>query len=120
MRRQRIDAVSTVTPMFRQAELSCDTAAADAAACISTMLRVRADSNLPIGTGSEMLRMLTDALSAQVKARELFIEAHKMTPQVLGALGLRAFGDPTTDDCPLTPSGNLVGEMNATPLKIVA
>ncbi len=119
MRRQRIDAVSTVTPIFRQAELSCDTAAADAAACISAMLRVRADNNLPIGTGSEMLRMLTDALSAQVKARELFIEAHKMTPEVLGALGLRGFGS-GDGECPPTPTGGFDQGLSPISLKIVA
>ena len=109
MRKQRLDAVNTVTPLFRQAELSSDTAAADAATCIAEMLRARAANNLPIGTAGEMIRMLTDALSAQVKARELFIEAHNLTPQVLGALGLRAFGDtmpcPPTADSAEIPAG---------------
>jgi hypothetical protein len=84
MRKERLEAVSAVTPLFRQAELSSDTAAADAAACIAEMLRIRAVNNLPIGTGGEMIRMLTDALSAQV----------------LGSLGLRMFGD--ENPCPPT------------------
>lgn len=116
MRKEQLDAVATITPLFRQAELSSDTAAADAAACIAEMLRIRASNNLPIGTGSEMVRMLTEALSAQIKARELFIEAHRLTPQVMGALGLRAFGD--ENPCPpLEPTGEL--PIRA-PLKAVA
>eukprot|EP01035_Chromulina_nebulosa_P051962 gene51962-70820_t len=63
MRKERLDAVSKVTPLFRQAEQSSDIAAADAAACIAEMLRVRATNNLPIGTGGDMIRMLTEALS---------------------------------------------------------
>ena len=116
MRKERLDAVSTVTPLFRQAELSSDIAAADAATCIAEMLRVRATNNLPIGTGSEMLRMLTDALSAQIKARELFIEAHRMTPDVMNSLGLRAYGGEL--DCP--PTGDFSARPGAVPLKVVA
>ncbi|CAN5517963.1 hypothetical protein BH10PSE14_BH10PSE14_23980 [soil metagenome] len=117
MRKERLNAVSTVTPLFRQAERSSDTAAADAAECIAAMLRVRAANNLPIGTGVEMISMLTKALSAQVEARELFIEAHRLTPQVLGALGLRGFGE-GDGVCPPTVG---VGEQpKPVPLKIVA
>lgn len=117
MRKERLNAVATVTPLFRQAEQSSDIAAADAAACIAAMLRVRATNNLPIGTGGEMISMLTKALSAQVKARELFIEAHRLTPQVLGALGLRGYGE-GDGDCP--PTGGIMDQPTAVPLKIVA
>jgi hypothetical protein len=116
MRKERLDAVYSVTPLFRQAEQSSDTAAADAAACIAEMLRIRAANNLPIGTAGEMIRMLTEALSAQVKARELFIEAHRLTPQVLGSLGLRAFGD--ENPCP--PTGGSEELPMKVPLKVVA
>ena len=115
MRKERLDAVSTVTPLFQQAERSSDTAAADAAACIAEMLRIRAANNLPIGTAGDMIRMLTEALSAQVKARELFIEAHRLTPQVLGSLGLRAFGDEMP--CPPTADSDYPAKV---PLKVVA
>src|SRR3569623_2643357 len=116
MRKERLDAVYSVTPLCRQAEQSSDTAAADAAACIAEMLRIRAANNLPIGTAGEMIRMLTEALSAQVKARELFIEAHRLTPQVLGSLGLRMFGD--ENPCPPTEgSAELPIKV---PLKVVA
>lgn len=116
MRKERLDAVSKVTPLFRQAEQSSDIAAADAAACIAEMLRVRAANRLPIGAGGDMIRMLTEALSAQVKARELFIEAHRLTPQVLGALGLRAFGD--ENPCPPTADSDELPMK--VPLKVVA
>jgi hypothetical protein len=116
MRTERLDAVSKVTPLFRQAEQSSDTAAADAAACIAEMLRVRAANRLPIGTGSDMIRMLTEALSAHVKARELFIEAHRLTPQVLGSLGLRAYGD--ENPCPPTAGSDELPIK--VPLKVVA
>jgi len=116
MRKERLDAVHTVTPLFRQAEQSSDTAAADAAFCIAEMLRIRAANNLPLGTGGEMIRMLTDALSAQVKARELFIKAHRLTPQVLGSLGLRAYGDENL--CP--PAAGSADVPARIPLKVVA
>ncbi|MDH7973466.1 hypothetical protein QH494_14845 [Sphingomonas sp. AR_OL41] len=116
MRKERLDAVSKVTPLFRQAEQSSDIAAADAAACIAEMLRVRATNNLPIGTGGDMIRMLTEALSAQVKARELFIEAHRLTPEVLGSLGLRAYGD--ENPCPPTTGSDELPMK--VPLKVVA
>lgn len=116
MRKQRLDAVSTVTPLFRRAELSTDNAAADAAACIAEMLRVRADNNLPIGTGTDMLRMLTEALAAQMKARELFIAAHRTTPDVMDQLGLRAYGD----ELPCPPTDQPKGLLGTVPLKAVA
>jgi hypothetical protein len=116
MRKERLDAIASVTPLFRQAELSTDAAAADAAACIAEMLRVRSANRLPIGTASDMIRMLTDALSAQVKARELFIEAHRLTPDVLGSLGIRAYGD----EHPCPPTEGFADRPAAIPLKVVA
>ena len=117
MLKERLEAVATVTPLFRQAEYSSDLAAADAAACIAEMLRVRASNNLPIGTAGDMIRMLTEALSAQVRARELFIEAHRLTPDVMNSLGLRAYGD--YPDCPPT-TGEGSDRTEVVPLKIVA
>lgn len=94
MRKQRIEAVQTVMPLFRQAETSTDDAATETANCIAQMLHHRAAANLPIATGVPMLRLLADALSAQIKARELFIEAHQLAPAVVRDMGLeRAFGD---------------------------
>ena len=116
MLKERLEAVATVTPLFRQAEHSSDLAAAHAAACIAEMLRVRASSNLPIGTGGEMIRMLTEALSAQVRARELFIEAHRLTPDVMNSLGLRAFGD----DSPCPPTEGSADLPVRISLKVVA
>lgn len=112
MRKQRLDAIAAVTPLFRRAEMSADTAAADAAACIAEILRVRATNNLPIGTAGSMIMMLTEALNAQVKARELFIDAHRQTPEILDSLGIRAYGDEYP--CP-PPTGIVVP-----PLKVVA
>ncbi|MEO5866657.1 MAG: hypothetical protein ABIS14_03225 [Sphingomonas sp.] len=112
MRKERLNAIAAVTPLFRQAEESTDIAAADAAACLAEILRVRSANRLPIATATDMIRMLTEALTAQVRARELFIDAHRTTPEILGSLGLRAYGD--ENPCP--PSEGL----QPVPLKVVA
>ena len=101
MLKKRIDAFRTVQPLFRAAEAATDRAAADAATCIAEMLRVRLDANLPITAGTEMLDKLVGALTANVEARKLFLEAHELTPAVLKQIGLeRMFGDGSP--CPPT------------------
>lgn len=101
MLKQRKQAFDTIQPLFLAAEVSVDRAAADAATCIAEMLRVRADANLPLGVGTEMLDKLVQALGANVSARKLFIEAHELTPEVVKELGLeRMFGDGSP--CPPT------------------
>ncbi len=97
----RKDAFETIHPLFRAAELSTDLAAADAATCIARMLTIRAEANLPITAGTDMLDKLVAALNANVTARRLFIEAHALTPAVIKELGLeRMFGDESP--CPKT------------------
>lgn len=101
MLNKRKRAFETIQPLFQAAEQSADRAAADAAACIAEMLRVRQDANLPIGVGTEMLDKLLSALNANVSARKLFIEAHELTPEIVKQLGLeRMFGDGSP--CPPT------------------
>ena len=101
MLKSRKQAFDQVQPLFRAAEHSTDRAAADAATCIAEMLRVRADANLPMAVGTQMLDKLVLALNANVNARKLFIEAHELTPEILKELGLeRMFGD--VSPCPPT------------------
>ncbi len=101
MLKKRKEAFETVQPLFQAAETSADLAAADAAICIAEMLKVRADANLPLGVGTDMLDKLVAALTANVTARRLFIEAHALTPAVVRELGLeRMFGDESP--CPKT------------------
>ena len=101
MLNSRKKAFETVQPLFRAAEDSVDRAAADAAHCIAEMLRVRAEANLPLGSGRDMIDKLVLALNANVNARKLFIEAHELTPELVKELGLeRMFGD--VSPCPPT------------------
>lgn len=110
MLKKRKDAFETIQPLFQAAETSTDLAAADAATCIAEMLRVRARANLPLGVGTDMLDKLVGALSANVAARRLFIEAHALTPAVIKELGLeRMFGDESP--CPKTEIIKGAGEV---------
>ncbi|WP_010161936.1 hypothetical protein [Sphingomonas sp. PAMC 26617] len=108
MRHQRKQAFYTIQPLFRTAEAGTDQAAADAAALIAEMLRVRQEAQLPIAAGQDMLDKLVAALTANVAARRLFIEAHALTPALVKELGLeRMFGDGSP--CPpTTVTGDIV------------
>ncbi|MBW8910322.1 MAG: hypothetical protein JF564_00095 [Sphingomonas sp.] len=110
MFKKRKEAFETIRPLFRAAEMSTDTAAADAATCIARMLTVRSETNLPIQVGMEMLDKLVAALNANVSARRLFIEAHALTPALVKELGLeRMFGDESP--CPKTAGVNGGGDV---------
>lgn len=101
MRAKRMKAVQTVTPLFQAAEVSIDRAATESAECIAAMLKSRTEGNLPIGTGAEMLRLMTEALAANMRARDLVIQAHQQTPEVIREMGLtRMYGDEYP--CPVT------------------
>ena len=101
MLNQRKQAFETIQPLFQAAENAADRAAAKAAVCIAEMLRVRAEANLPITAGTEMLDKLVTALASHVSARKAFIDAHKLTPELMKELGLeRMFGDGSP--CPPT------------------
>lgn len=113
MLKKRTEAFHTIQPLFRAAELSTDQAAADAATCIAEMLRVRAEANLPINVGTDMLDKLVLALNANVNARKLFIEAHELTPEIVRQLGLeRMFGDGS----PCPPTFRQMGELTVVPV----
>lgn len=119
MLNKRKAAFETVQPLFLAAEQSADRAATDAATCIAEMLRIRADANLPIGAGKEMLDKLVSALSANVAARKLFIEAHQLTPEVIKELGLeRMFGDGSP--CPPTDKPGSRAELTIVPATAAA
>jgi len=117
MLKKRKEAFETIQPLFRSAELSADQAAADAATCIAKMLTVRAEANLPLEAGTDMLDKLVAALNANVAARRLFIEAHALTPAVIKEIGLeRMFGDESP--CPKT--GFFRGAAEVVPIGRVA
>lgn len=108
MLQKRKAAFDQVQPLFQAAEASADRAAADAASCIATMLRVREEAGLPMSAGTDMLDKLVLALNHNVTARKSFIEAHAMTPALVKEIGLeKAFGD--IHPCPRTnrPSAEL-------------
>lgn len=112
MLKQRKQAFETIQPLFQAAEIAADRAAADAAVCIAEMLRVRADANLPISAGTEMLDKLVEALAANVSARKAFVEAHALTPELVRELGLdRMFGDGS----PCPPTRRLSGALTIVP-----
>lgn len=117
MLKRRKQAFEAIQPLFRAAEASTDRAAADSARCIAEMLRVRADANLPLATGTDILDKLVLALTANVSARKLFIEAHALTPEVLKAIGLeRIFGD----GLPCPPSNYESGHADIVPIRPAA
>lgn len=117
MLKQRKDAFHTIQPLFLAAEHAADRAAADAATCIAEMLRVRADANLPLSAGTDMLDKLVEALAANVSARKAFIEAHALTPELIRELGLeRMFGD--ISPCPRT--GRTNGSADIVPITAAA
>lgn len=117
MLKQRKQAFETIQPLFQAAEIATDRAAADAAVCIAEMLRVRAEANLPLSAGTEMLDKLVTALAANVSARKAFVEAHALTPELIRELGLeRMFGD--ISPCPRTGRAN--GSATVVPIATAA
>lgn len=117
MLQKRKAAFDAVQPLFQAAEASADRAAADAASCIATMLRVREEAGLPMSTGTDMLDKLVVALNHNVTARKSFIEAHAMTPALVKEIGLeRSFGD--ASPCPRTRQPN--GELTVVPHAVAA
>lgn len=99
MLKNRMDAASAVADRFRRAELSSDDTAAETAEAIVEFLRARQRAKVPLATGTDMLRMMYSALGAQLEARDHFITAHAMTPDVIDSIGLtRMWGD--VSPCP--------------------
>ncbi|MGY4395651.1 hypothetical protein ACVWZA_000812 [Sphingomonas sp. UYAg733] len=107
MLKERRQANDIVTRDFLQAEAATDRAATQAAQCMVTMLQARQNANLPVGTGIEALRLVSEGASALVKARQSFVEAHRILAEVRAEIGLtRSFGD--TGECPPTePTGEI-------------
>lgn len=113
MRKKRIAAFTAIQPLFQAAEASADRAAAEAAGLIAAMIETRSTAELPIAAGVEMLDKLVAALSANVAARKLFIEAHALTPALIHDLGLeRMFGDGS----PCPPTAAELGSNNVVPI----
>lgn len=112
MLKQRREATNDVTRDFLQAELATDQAAAHAALCMTTMLQARQNANLPVATGLEAIRLVSEGTAALVRARQAFVEAHSVLVDVRHDIGVSAFGD--TSPCP--PPG---AELEA-PVRLVA
>ncbi|QNA86171.1 hypothetical protein G4G27_20935 [Sphingomonas sp. So64.6b] len=112
MLKERRQANDIVTRDFLQAEAATDRAATQAAQCMVTMLQARQTANLPVGTGIEALRLVSEGASALVKARQSFVEAHRILADVRAEIGITGYGD--SSECPPT-EGTL-----ATPHRLAA
>lgn len=97
MLKERRHAVDTVAAQFLKAEAAADEAALLASECVSTFMRQRIAANLPIGTGTDALQLMSDAASDLMRARQRLIEAHGALVDTKGAIGLRGYGD---EGCP--------------------
>ena len=98
MLKQRQSAAQRVAADFLKAEAAADDAAGLAAACVATMIEQRAAANLPVGTGLEALRMVSEASADLIGARQRLIEAHGLLLQVREGIGIRGYGD--ISECP--------------------
>ncbi len=101
MLKQRRDATDTVMTIFLRAEAAVDEAAMLAASCVSTLLQQRVAANLPVGTGTAALQLVSQASFDMVNARQRFVEAHRALVDVRHDIGLGQFyGYGDTAQCP--------------------
>ena len=101
MLKQRRDATNTVTEIFLKAEAAVDEAAMLAASCVSTLLQQRVAANLPVGTGTAALQLVSQASFDIINARQRFVEAHRALVDVRHDIGLGQFyGYGDTAQCP--------------------
>ena len=108
MLRQRRDATNAVTTIFLKAEAAVDQAAMLAASCVSTLLQQRVAANLPVGTGTAALQMVSQASFDMINARQRFVEAHRALIDVRHDIGLGQFyGYGDTAECP--PNEGVLG-----------
>lgn len=98
MLKQRREAARLVAVDFLEAERAADAAAEKAAACVATMLAQRAAAGLPVDTGLEALRLVSDAANDLVRSRQRLVEAHRLLVEARTGIGLRAYGDES--ECP--------------------
>lgn len=121
MLKQRRDATDTVTTIFLKAEAAVDEAAMLAASCVSTLLQQRVAANLPVGTGTAALLMVSQASFDMINARQRFVEAHRALVEVRHEIGLGQFyGYGDTAPCPPN-EGALIGvPMSETPVRLAA
>lgn len=97
MLKERRRAVDTVGAYFLKAEAAADEAAMLTSECVSTFMRQRVAANLPVGTGTDALQLLSDAASDMMRARQRMVAAHRALVETKSAIGLRAYGD---EGCP--------------------
>ncbi|WP_267397237.1 MULTISPECIES: hypothetical protein [unclassified Sphingomonas] len=116
MLKERRLAADLVTAHFLTAEKAADLATSSTAACLAKMLEQRAAANLPLGMGTEALRLVSEATGDLMRARQKLIDAHSALLEVRSDMGLRAYGDQS--ECP----PDVVGPMarSATPIALVA
>ncbi len=117
MLKQRRDATDKVTIDFLKAEAAVDEAAMLAASCVTTLLQQRVAANLPIGTGTVALQMVSQASLDIINARQRFVDAHRALVEVRAEIGLGQFyGYGDTAECPPN-EGALRAEM---PVRLAA
>jgi DNA-binding CsgD family transcriptional regulator len=119
MLKQRRDATDAVTDIFLKAETAVDEAAMLAASCVSTLLQQRVAANLPVGTGTAALQLVSQASFDMINARQRFVEAHRALVDVRHDIGLGQFyGYGDTAKCPPN-EGALQGAVE-TPRRLAA
>lgn len=100
MLNERRRAADLVAAEFLKAEAAADHAALLAASCMTTMIDQRSKAKLPVGTGLEALRLVSDAAGDLVRARHRLVEAHLALVEARDAIGLRTFGYGDQSECP--------------------
>lgn len=100
MLKERRLAADLVASDFLKVEAATDHAALLAASCMATMLDQRTKAKLPVGTGLEALRLISDAATDLVRARQRLVEAHAALSQTRDDIGLAAFAYGDQSECP--------------------
>ncbi len=104
MLKERRHAVDQVRHDFLKAEAAIDRAAIDATNCMATILQQRALANLPLGTASKAIQLMSDMSALMVQARQLAIDVHAELAMIPAEIGVKNYGD--ISRCPpvaLTP-----------------
>jgi len=100
MLKERRLAADLVASEFLKVEAATDQATLLAANCMATMLDQRTKAKLPVGTGLEAIRLISDASADLVRARQRLVEAHAALSKTRDDIGLSAFAYGDQSECP--------------------
>jgi hypothetical protein len=96
MRHELISSARKIASELKATEKDCDTALANNARLVATMLDARVAAGLPARAGREALGKAIEAITHAAKAREMLIDTH----HELAQLNIRELAAGDMSECP--------------------